>query len=176
MIKRVVVASWLTVVWVLLWGDPSIGNVIAGAVIGTVLVALFRPETSFAFSVRPVAVVRFLLVLAWRLVEASAIVAYEVVTPRNRITEGIVAVPIRGASDLVITIVANATSLTPGTLTIEVLDRDTIYVHVLHLRDVETVRRSILRLEAVAIQAFGSAEAIAALDEPVRPEPGEDRP
>jgi multicomponent Na+:H+ antiporter subunit E len=174
MIKRVVVATWLTVVWVLLWGEVTAANVIAGAVIGAALVVLFPPERSFAVAVRPVAITRFLVVLTWRLIAASAIVAYEVITPRDRITEGIVAVPIRGASDLVITIVANATSLTPGTLTIEVLDRDTLYVHVLHLRDIETVRRSILRLEELAIEAFGTSEAIASLAEPATPRPQEE--
>ncbi len=166
MIKHVGVATWLTVVWVLLWGDVSPGNVLSGAALGAALVVLFRPDPSFAPAVRPVAVVRFFLVFAWRLIEASAIVAFEVITPRNRINEGIVAVPIRGASDLVVTIVANATSLTPGTLTIEVIGRETLYVHVLHLRDIETVRRSIRRIEELAIEAFGSAEAIAALTEP----------
>jgi multicomponent Na+:H+ antiporter subunit E len=167
MTKRAVVVVWLVVVWVLLWGELSAANVITGAVIGAALVMLFTPELSIAVAVRPLAIARFAIVFTWRLIVASAIVAYEVITPRNRITEGIVAVPIRGASDLLITIVANATSLTPGTLTIEVLDRNTLFVHVLHLRDIEMVRRSIRRLEELAIQAFGSAEAIASLAEPM---------
>jgi len=114
--------------------------------------------------VRPVAVVRFLVVFAWQLVAASAVVAWEVITPRNRINEGIVEIPVRGASDLVTAVVANAISLTPGTLTIEV-DRPgaRLFVHVLHLRDVEQLRAEIRELEALVIRAFGSDRSIAAL-------------
>ena len=42
------------------------------------------------------------------------------------------------------------------------------YVHVLHLHDVEAVRDEVRRMEHLAIRAFGSKEAVAALD---RPEP-----
>ena len=38
-------------------------------------------------------------------------------------------------------------------------DPTVLYVHVLHLRDVEAVRRDILRLTDLAVRAFGSAEA-----------------
>ena len=77
------------------------------------------------------------------------------VTPRSRINQGIVAVPITGVSDVVITGVANAISLTPGTLTLEVRrDPPTLYVHVLHLRSVEDTRREILYLELLLLRAL----------------------
>jgi multicomponent Na+:H+ antiporter subunit E len=64
-------------------------------------------------------------------------------------------VPIHGASDVVITTVANSISLTPGTLTIEVgHDPATLYVHVLHIRTVEDTRTEIYYLEYLALRAF----------------------
>ena len=156
---------WLVVVWVALWEQVSPANVASGLVVALVVLTLFPLGTrQRSGRVVPVAAVRFLVYFAWKLVEASAIVAWEVVTPRNRINEGIVAIPIRGVSDVVITVVANAISLTPGTLTLEARRSPAVlYVHVLHLRDVEAVRRETLHLEALAIRAFGPPEVAARL-------------
>jgi multicomponent Na+:H+ antiporter subunit E len=65
----------------------------------------------------------------------------------------------------VVTLVANAVSLTPGTLTLE-LDRpgNILYVHVLHLRDLESVRRDVRSLEALVVRAFGDADSLASLE------------
>lgn len=158
-------ALWLVLVWVALWEEVSPGNVLAGVAVATALLAAFpRGEGLLRGRIRPLATARFVVHFSWKLVEASVIVAWEVVTPRNRINEGIVAVPIHGVSDGLVTVVANGISLTPGTLTLEV-DRDptVLYVHVLHLRDIEAVRRDVLRLEELAVRAFGSPADIARL-------------
>ncbi|HWC12143.1 MAG TPA: Na+/H+ antiporter subunit E [Acidimicrobiales bacterium] len=163
---RLQMTAWLVVVWVALWEDVSPANVIGGLFVASLLVSAF-PLTSRALGggFRPAAATRFLLYFGWKLVEASAVVSWEVVTPHNRINEGIVAVPIRGVSDTLTTLVANAISLTPGTLTLEIRRRPTIlYVHVLHLQDIETVRREVARLELLAIRAFGSTRAISAAE------------
>jgi multicomponent Na+:H+ antiporter subunit E len=73
-----------------------------------------------------------------------------------------VAVPVVGTSDQLLTLLADAVSLTPGTLALEV-DRPgaVLYVHVLDLGGadggVEGVRRSIIRLERLILQALGPA-------------------
>ena len=159
---RVLTIAWLTVVWVALWEDLSAANLLAGLALSSALVALFPlSPPGVAGALSPVAAVRFALYFAWKLVEASLVVAWEVVTPHNRINQGIVAVPIQGVSDTLTTLVANAISLTPGTLTIEIRRRPTIlYVHVLHLQDIEAVRREVQYLEVLAIRAFGSARAV----------------
>jgi multicomponent Na+:H+ antiporter subunit E len=79
-------------------------------------------------------------------------------------------VPVRGASDRLLTLLANAISLTPGTLTLEVnRQQSTLYVHVLDVGSgagaVERVRADILRVERLAVCAVGSAQGRAALDE-----------
>jgi len=159
---RLLMIAWLTVVWVALWEDLSAANLLAGLALATALVALFPlSPPGVAGTLSPLAAVRFVVYFAWKLVEASLVVAWEVVTPHNRINQGIVAVPIHGVSDTLTTLVANAISLTPGTLTIEIRRRPTIlYVHVLHLQDIEAVRREVQYLEVLAIRAFGSARAV----------------
>ena len=159
---RLLGAILLGVLWVALWEDPDPVTWVAGAAIGLAVLSLFPSGRHQGdHRLRPLAVLRLLGYFAWKLMEASAIVAWEVVTPRNRIHEGIVAVPIRGVSDVLTTLVANAITLTPGTLTLEV-DQDprtVLYVHVLHLRDVDSVRREIDELEQLVVRAFGSRGA-----------------
>lgn len=162
--KRLLLVAWLVVVWDALWGNLSVANVASGAAVAAFLVALFPPVGIPSLTLRPLAALRFLGYFARKLVEANAVVAWEVVTPRNRIREGIVAVPIQGASPALVALVANAVSLTPGTLTIEVGRAPAVlYVHVLHLHDPEAVRRDVRRLERLAVRAFGDAQAVAAL-------------
>jgi multicomponent Na+:H+ antiporter subunit E len=166
MIRRIAAIVALTLVWLALWEEASLANMVTGVLLATVVLGLFRDAPAEApGTIRPVAALHFVAYFVWKLVEASAVVAWEVLTPKNKINEGIVAVPIHGASHALTTAVANAISLVPGTLTIEV-DEDpaVLYVHVLHLRDIEAVRHEVQHLEALAVRAFGSAAAVAALE------------
>jgi multicomponent Na+:H+ antiporter subunit E len=157
----------LVAIWVLLWGYLTVANVLSGIVVVAALLAAFpagrrrRPT----YVIRPIALARFVVHFVGSLVVANAVLAWEVVSRRDRIRTGVVAVPLRGCSDEVLAFVANVTALTPGTLAIEVTQQPpTFYVHVLHVHDVERVRRDILRMEELVVRAFGTPEAIAALD------------
>jgi multicomponent Na+:H+ antiporter subunit E len=182
--KRLIpVVVWLVIVWLGLWERLSVANVVGGILVATLLLMVFpmRFRRPVDWRIRPVAASWFTVFFIWKLVEASLYVAWEVVTPRNKINEGIVAIPIRGVSDGLITIVGNAISLTPGTVTLEVHeDPAVLYVHVLHLHDIEAVRHDVQHLELLAIKAFGSEEALDALQadlspiEPSEPDPPEE--
>lgn len=165
--RRIVLVAWLTTVWVLLWGEATPGNVVGGALVGTALVSLFAPDRSPWMRLRPLAALRFTTFFLRRLVVASAVVAWEVATPANRINEGIVAVPLRGATPILRTIVTSAISLTPGTVVIDLAEHGettSLYVHVLHLRSIEAVRLEVERLELLAARAFGTERCIAAME------------
>lgn len=153
---RVLPAAWLVLLWLGLWGEVDVAAVVGGVVVAAAVVLAFRgaaPRPVGRF--RPLRALRYLGYFLYKLVEANLVVAWEVVTPGSRINEGIVAVPVKGASDAVISLVANSISLTPGTLTLEVhRDPATLYVHVLHLHSIEETRREILHLEWLALRAF----------------------
>lgn len=154
----------LTVIWIVLWSDLSIANVAGGLLVATVIAVLFDTWNNGTFPIRPVHAIRFAVYFLYKLVEASIVVARTVIAPRNRVRTGIIAVPLRGCSDAVATLVADAISLTPGTLTLEVRrDPLTLYVHALDTRDVEQVQLDIRTLEVLAVRAFGDADAIAGL-------------
>jgi multicomponent Na+:H+ antiporter subunit E len=161
---------WLTTVWVALWGDLTFANVASGVAVALTL-ALALPASgdrgrasSGGAQIRPLRAIHFAGWFAWKLVEANIIVAWEVLTPRNKINEGVVAVPLHECSDGLTTLVASCVSLTPGTLVLDVeVDPLVLYVHVLHLRTIEEVRNEVQTLEHLAIQGFGTAAARAAL-------------
>lgn len=157
MTRFAVLVAWLVFVWLGLWEKVSAANVLSGVAVALLLLLLFpaRGATSGPLMLRPWAAVRFGAYFVVQLIEASAVVAWEVVTPRNRIREGIVAVPLVHASKPVALMVAQAVSLTPGTLTIDIDEEPLVlYVHVLHLIDVEQARQDVLRLESLAARAF----------------------
>ena len=162
---------WLTAVWVGLWGSVTPANVLGGIAVAVVLVlALPLSELPDQSDVRPVALLRFVGQFVVDLVRASLQVALLVLSPRPQLRPAVLAVPVRGASDRLLTLLANAISLTPGTLTLEV-DRpsSTLYVHVLDvgkgLQAVERVRADILRVERLAVLALGTDEGRRALEE-----------
>ena len=155
---------WLVVIWLALWSEVTVANVLSGLIVAVVVVGLFETWRGGEFVFRPLRALKFLGYFLFKLVEASLVVARTVISPRDRIRSGIVAVPLTGCSDALATLIADAISLTPGTLTLEVRrDPLTLYVHVLHVDDVEEVRREVRTLEVLAVEAFGAADALAGL-------------
>jgi multicomponent Na+:H+ antiporter subunit E len=163
LLKRVVLGAWLLVVWLALWGSATIANVLGGLAVAAGVQLLPDPHpVGGRFRLRPLPALRFLAYFAYKMVEATLVVAREVVSRHDRINTGIVSVSLVGASDSLVTVVAGAYGLMPGSVTVEVeSDPPTLYVHVLHLRSVDDVRRDIRRLEVLAVRAFGSPEAVA---------------
>ena len=155
--------SWAAIVavWVALWGELTLGNVLGGAAVATLIVALFHPGRRERLGrLRPLAAVRFFLHIGISLAKSTAVVAWEVLTPTDRSRPGILAVPLPSATPSVLTAVTTAIGLTPGTVVVDIARRPTVlYVHVLHLTDPDGERRRLERLEALALAAFGPADA-----------------
>lgn len=171
------VMTWLTVLWVMLWGDVSWANVVGGVVVAGAVVLFARLERA---TLRPTYfhphwALYYVVHLIWQLVLSNVRLAYEILTPGDGTHTAILAVPIRGGSDAVVNLVANSITLTPGTMTIDVrrhvrdefdIDGDgiidemtagaTLYVHCIYGEDVEAVRHQVLELEELALRAFGS--------------------
>lgn len=162
-LKLPALVIWLTLVWALLWGDFGLASLLSGLAVALFVVVLSRPTgvrgiqlTSF----HPVSAVVFLAYFLLQLVMSSLQVAWEVVTPGSNINRAIVAVPMHVTTDGLVTLVGNAITLTPGTLTVDVHGADdgppVLYVHALHFTDVDALRRDVLTLERLAVRAFGT--------------------
>ncbi len=149
--------AWLMFVWVALWRDVSWGNLLAGFFAGAGIILLFPlPAPTSGIRIRPLPMIKFLLVFAASVVRANLVVAWEVLTPTNRIREGIIGVPLRTDHPVVVTTINHAVNLAPGTMVIDIDDDPAVvYVHVLHLEDPDDVHEEVRRLEDLALAAFG---------------------
>jgi len=164
---------WLVAIWLLLWNDLSVANVVSGVAVAVAVLSLSRLPKSYCVGSesgdRPRVSIPHLIYFGGyvlvKLVQANLVLAWEIVTPwRDRIHTGIVAVPLRTSSDLAMTVVANVITLTPGTVTIEAKGTPPVlYVHVLHLDDIERVKAELLHREELSVRAFGSRAARAQL-------------
>ena len=157
--------AWLTLVWVGLWGSVSAANVLGGLAVAVVLLWLLRPGPAPARAVvAPVALLRFTIRFFVDLVVSSLQVVQLVVRPRMHLRQGVVAVRVPDASETLLTVLADAISLTPGTLTVDVdQSRSTLYVHALDVGDgpsaVEELRTGLLDQARAAVRAIGSERA-----------------
>lgn len=172
---RLAALLWLVFLWVALWGDVSAGTVLGGVLAAGAVGLLFSGAAPRPAHVpRPLRLLRFVAHFVVKVVEANAVVAWEVATPRSGLNQAIVAVPVHSDDDVIITGVGNAISLTPGTLTIEVRrEPPVLYVHVLHFHSIERTRRDAMYLEFLLVRALrphdreaiaGIERALAALD------------
>lgn len=135
----------LALSWVAFTGEVSLGNLLEGAVLSVLLLALarFRARRGFRFSKVPKAI-GLLGYFLRELLLANAAVARSVLSPAASFSPGIVAVPLDLTSSAGITTLANLITLTPGTLSIDVSeDRRTLWVHALHVGDPEAFRREV---------------------------------
>ena len=167
---QVPLAAWLVLVWILLWGTWSWANLISGVIVAVaVLILLPLPHVVGGTRVRPVPLLVFLGHFVLDLFSSGAEVAWQAVRPGGVRRTAIVRVQLRADSDLLLTMVAEATSLVPGSLVLD-LDREqrVMTLHLLPVRDLEDVERKkahVLVVERRLVQAFGSAADIAALEE-----------
>jgi multicomponent Na+:H+ antiporter subunit E len=173
---QVPLLAWLVLVWILLWGSWSWANVISGAVVALVVTVLLPlPHVAGGTRLRPLPLLAFLGRFAADLVVSGAQVAWLTLRPGGAGRSAIVQVQLRADSDLLLTMVAEAVSLVPGSLVLD-LDREQklITVHLLGVRDLDAVAREkqgVLATEDRLVRAFGSAADVAALDAaPDRPE------
>jgi multicomponent Na+:H+ antiporter subunit E len=91
---------------------------------------------------------RFAAFFAWQLLSANVRVAREVLTPGFTMSAGIIRVPTRCRSDLEVTLLANAITLTPGTMSLEIEPATrAIHVHGLYVEDRATFLAGLARFE-----------------------------
>lgn len=152
---------WLTVVWVFLWGDLTIGNVLAGALIALVVTSGLRmAPIDFQGKVHPWGLLRLVARFAADLVRASFEVAFIALRPGYTPRGAVIGVQLRSHSDLYLTMTAELCSLVPGSLVVEAHRlTGVLYLHVLDVRQsggIEAARQSVLDQEERVLRAFAS--------------------
>lgn len=160
---RATLVVWLAVMWLLLWGSFSVADLVNGILIGTALVVVVPPPPlrDDHFTVHPIPALSFLVWFAWALVVSNLSVAKEVLAPPGRtgVRPAIIAVPLRTRSGRLATLIANAITLTPGTMTVDARGRPAVlFVHVMSFVDEESTLAEMADLERRIVDAFGTAE------------------
>lgn len=157
---------WLTLVWVLLWGELSVGNVLAGVLLGVLLTRLLPlPPVEFNGRARPVASLALLARFIVDVVIASIQVSYLALRWDRPPRGAVLRVQLRSHSDLYLTLTAELASLVPGSIIVEAHRlTGTLYVHVLDVEvsgGVEKARESVLAQERRVLYALASDAEIA---------------
>ncbi|MEN5075358.1 Na+/H+ antiporter subunit E [Isoptericola cucumis] len=168
---RLLSAQWpalvvLTVIWVLLWGDLSWANVLAGLALAVFLVVVFPlPPIVSDGRFRLVPFLALMGRFLSDLVVASFKVAWVALRPGPAPHAAVVQVRLRNAQDVYLTLTAVLSTLVPGSLVIETRrDSGILFLHVLDIEasgGVDGVRRDILALEARVLRALASDEVLA---------------
>jgi multicomponent Na+:H+ antiporter subunit E len=135
----------LAIAWVALTGEFTAGNFFIGFIIVYLLLVLTRPSSNArTYTARIQRIVSFSLFFLKELILSSLWVTVQVLSPTFKMEPAVVGVPLDVRSEAGITLLGNLITLTPGTLTLEVAeDRSQIFVHAMHVDDVDTFRQEI---------------------------------
>ncbi len=143
--------------WLLAWGQVSVANVASGIVVATVLLVAFPPHRRAVSgaSISPAGTARLILYVLGQLVPSNVLVTREIISRGSRIRTGVLAYPLEQPSEAVLSLMAHVIALTPGTMTVEATsDPPVLYVHFLLLDDLAKARRTVARLERLAVAAL----------------------
>jgi multicomponent Na+:H+ antiporter subunit E len=133
--KRQFFSLWLTLflIWLVANNSLAVEVLVVGAAISALLAALFLPFARVYADIRwtprvLLHALAFLGIFLWELVKANLNVARLVFSPRIRIRPGIVEIRTRLKSPMGRLALANAITLTPGTLVVDIRD-DALFIH-----------------------------------------------
>lgn len=141
----------LGLVWCALTGSFSEWNLIAGVLVGAgVVEAYTRVRKGPPYLGKMLRLVGFSVYFLRILVIANLQVMWEVMTPGMSMTPRILRYPVGGLTDIERTTLANAISLTPGTLALDVSpDKQWLYIHCMYAKDKD---RALRQLDELAMR------------------------
>ncbi len=156
---RIGVLLWLTAVWLTLWGDLSVGNLLAGLAIGaSIMLTLPLPRVPVSGRLHPLSLVELIVVSSYYTLESSLQIAWFAIRPPPPPVSGVLRVRLNIRSDLVLVLCADLLNLIPGTMVLEIdRQRCVFYVHVLDVgsdKAVDKFYRTTRRLERLLISSF----------------------
>ena len=132
--------KWLvpmTILYIMLTGNPEPLNWGLGLLLSLIIVGLIRPNpTPIQWTHLPRAAyltIVFSIGLIWDLIASGIEVARLTLQSKPGIRQGIVAIPDATEEDWVTTFSAEAITLTPGELVVEIGDDGTLFVHTLDI-------------------------------------------
>src|SRR5436305_1695142 len=109
---RIGTLLWLAVIYMALWGDFSVANVLAGLVIGAlIMLALPLPRVPIHGRIHPLTLLRLVVASAYYAIESSLQIAWFAVRPGGPPVSGVLRVRLAIRSDLVLVLCADVLNL-----------------------------------------------------------------
>jgi multicomponent Na+:H+ antiporter subunit E len=135
----------LALLWTFVWGSFDIYTLVAGFVLGYVVLGVYSRVTAVeGYGYKIWELLGFAIYFIRILIKANIQIAVEVLTPSHGQTPRIIRYQVGKLSDAQLTVLTNAISLTPGTLVVDVSrDRRQLYVHCMYARDRDAAVRQL---------------------------------
>lgn len=145
----------LTLLWMMLNRDTTLLNGILGFALGAIVVEMgLRASGKGTYISRLWSFVRFACYFLYILVKANLDVAWEIITPGYTMKPRMIRYDVKGLTDIQVTTLANAITLTPGTLSADINDAgDMLYIHAMYAekktdatKELDELRDKLLKL------------------------------
>ncbi len=152
-----VLSVLLAVLWLLLNNTLSFAHLLLGAFLGWGIALLCRPLLMPVPKVaKPLALLRFALMVGSDIVIANLHVAKLVIGPRTQLRPAFIEVPMRLQDEFMLSLLTSIISLTPGTVSASLSsDRSVLLVHALDAPDPQQLVAEIQRrYEAPLLEIF----------------------
>ena len=124
---------WLLLTWSLDWQDIAVGLIFSLITVLLLSDIFLQKATRLVNPIRIFWFIIYIPYLLWEIIKANFDVAYRVLHPALPIHPGIVKVKTTLKTDMGQTFLANSITLTPGTLTVDIID-DYLYVHWINVK------------------------------------------
>jgi len=135
----------LLTVWIGLTNSIDPQELAVGAIVSFIIARFFTKDTKINLLSLVVKHLKFTPVFLKNLIKSNIAVAKIVLSPKMKINTGVVKLTTQLEDEYDKLLLANAITLTPGTITLELND-NTLYVHVLNMKSME---RDVLQKEIV---------------------------
>jgi multicomponent Na+:H+ antiporter subunit E len=160
----------LVALWVFLWDHVDALTIVTGVLLAVAVTrVLYLPPVLLSGRFNPWRALLLGLRMMFDVVWASLQVAVFAVNPRSQPMNAIMAVQLHTRSDFVTTLTAEAITVVPGTVVVDIdRERGLLYLHALGTNtdaDIDRVRRVVLGTEGRIVLAIGTAEQAASVRE-----------
>ena len=137
---------FISLLWPTLNGDYTLGALTTGFLLGFVVLTIVRRSYGRFFFYAAGFLLYVLFAILQSNLKLAGLVLGTIFSPEKTLRPGIVAVPLTITDPFERTLLASMITLTPGTLSVDLGQRDGqdfLYVHSVDLHDVEAFRRGI---------------------------------
>ena len=139
--SAIVLYAFLFAVWLLLTFNLTLPNLVVGGAASLLVAALF---SKYSLKLRArifdprryVLAAAYVFVFLWECIVANLDVAYRVLHPKLPIKPGIVKVKTNLTTDIGKTFLANSITMTPGTITVDIVDEH-FYIHWIYVHSMD---------------------------------------